>query len=107
MADFVLQDNQNVDVAIAFVDAAGNPASVDPGSVTAVLADGTEFTVTLDAAQTSVNVKALGPVTTGDVLTVSCTVGGTAIATPGTIAFDVISGPATAVTLTPGTPATN
>ena len=47
MADFLLGDSQNVDVALAFTDAAGNPVTgvtLDAGSVAATFADATEFT---------------------------------------------------------------
>ena len=109
MADFLLGDNQNVDVALAFTDAAGQPVTgvtLDPGSVSATFADATEFTVTVSADQSSVNVRAIGPVVTGDVLTVAGSVGGTPL-TPGTLAFDVVAGPASTITLTPGTPVAN
>lgn len=107
MADFVLQDNQNVDVAISFADAAGNPVAgpADPGSVIATLASGAEFSATVSADETSVNVRALGPLTTGDVLTVTASVGGVALS--GTLAFDAVVGPAAAIGLTPGTPVAN
>ena len=109
MADFLLGDSQNVDVALAFTDAAGNPVTgvtLDAGSVAATFADATEFTVTVSADQSSVNVRAIGPVVTGDVLTVTGSVGGVALA-PGTLPFDVVAGPATSNTLTPGTPVAN
>ena len=109
MADFLLGDSQNVDVALAFTDAAGQPVTgvtLDPGSATATFSDGTEFTVTVSADQLSVNVRAIGPVVVGDTLTVTGSVGGTALA-PGTLAFDVVAGPASSITLTPGTPVAN
>jgi hypothetical protein len=109
MADFLLADNQNVDVAVGLVDAAGNAVTgdvLDAGSVTAVFVDGTELTATVSADQTSVNVAALGPLTTDDVLTVTGTLNGVALA-PGTLAFDVGTGAPTGITLTPGTPVAN
>ena len=107
--DFQLLDNQNVDVAIALADAAGNPVTGDAlvaGSVTATFVDGTELSATVSADQTSVNVKSLGPVTFDDVLTVSGTLNGVALS-PGTLAFDVGVGTPTQITLAPGTPVTN
>ena len=109
MADFTLADNQNVDVAITLTDAAGNTvtgAVLDAGSVTATLADSTEFTVTVSADQSSVNVKAIGPLVTGDVLTVNGSFNGVAL-TAGTLAFDVQAGPPTTIGLVAGTPAVN
>ena len=109
MSDFVLTDSQNVDVAISLADAAGNAVSgvsLDAGSVTATLSSGTEFSATVSADQTSVNVRALGPVGTGDVLTVTGSFNGTAL-TPGTLAFDAVVGPPATVLLTPGTPVAN
>lgn len=101
-------DNQNVDVALKFVDAAGVPTTdIDSGSVTAVFADGSEFVVTVSADETSVNVASNGTVESGDVLTINATVNGVPLPDPGTIEINVEAGPATSVVLTPGTPNTN
>jgi hypothetical protein len=103
-----LLNNQNVDVAVGAVDAAGLPVSVtfDPGSVTATFADGAAFLVTISADEKTVNVKATGPLVTGDTLTVTASVAGVAL-TPATLPFDVQAPPPVAVTLTPGTPVAN
>ena len=103
-------DNQNVDIAVTFKDAAGvpvPPSAIDAGSLTGVFADGTEFTVTPSADQSSVNVKANGEVVSADTLTVNATVNGVALADPGTIDINVVAGPAVSVLLTPGTPVNN
>jgi hypothetical protein len=109
MADFPITDSQNVDLTLAITDAAGNAVTgdtLDPGSVTATFADGSEWTVTVSADQTSVNVKANGELTVDDLLTVTGSLNGVAL-TPGTLAFDVTTGVATAIGLNPGTPAAN
>jgi hypothetical protein len=108
MPDFQLGDHQNVDVVIALLDADGvtTKDAPDAGSVVAAFASGVELTATVSPDQTSVNVRANGPVTTGDVLTVSANFNGQPL-TPATLAFDVLTGPPVAVTLTPGTPVTN
>lgn len=106
MSDTPLQDNQDLTVAITFEDAAGNPVpdAIDAGTLTASFADGSALSATPSADQTSVLVTALGPLTTDDVLTVACTVGGAAFS--GTLAFDVGVGPATQMALTPGAAST-
>ena len=103
-----LLNNQNIDVAVGAADAAGTPVDVtfDAGTVIASFADGSAFQVVVSADEKSVNVKALGPVVTGDTLTVTGSVAGVAL-TPATLAFDVQLPPAVAVTLTPGTPVAN
>lgn len=102
MSDTPLQDNQELTVAITFEDAAGNPVpdAIDAGTLAASFADGSALSATPSADQTSVLVTALGPLTTDDVLTVTCTVSGVTFS--GTLAFDVGAGPATQMTLTPG-----
>jgi len=109
MADFVITDSQNVDLTLAITDAAGNAITgdvLDAGTVTAAFADGTEWTVTVSADQTTVNAKANGALTVSDLLTVNGSLNGVAL-TPGTLAFDVTTGTATAIGLTPGVPAAN
>jgi hypothetical protein len=107
MSDTPLQDDQDLTVAITFVDAAGNPVpdAIDAGSLTATFADGSALSAAIGSDNASVVVTALGPLTTDDVLSVSCTVSGAAFS--GTLAFDVGAGPATAMVLTPGTPEEN
>lgn len=109
MADFPITDSQNVDLTLGLTDAAGNAVTgdtLDPGSVTATFADGTEWTVTVSADQTTVNAKANGALTVGDVLTVNGSLNGVAL-TAGTMTFDVTTGVATTIGLSPGTPAAN
>ena len=109
MADFPITDSQNVDLTLAVADAAGNPVTgdvLDAGSVTAVFADGTEWTVTVSADQTTVNARANGALTVGDVLTVNGSLNGTAL-TPATMTFDVTTGVATTIGLSTGTPVAN
>jgi uncharacterized YccA/Bax inhibitor family protein len=96
-------------VAITLADAAGNPVTgdqLDAGSVTATFVDGTELSATVSADQTSVNVKALGPLTVDDVLTVTGSLNGVALS-PGTLAFDVGVGSPASIVLAPGTPVEN
>ena len=109
MADFPITDSQNVTLTLGLTDAAGNAVTgdvLDAGTVTASFADGTEWTVTVSADQTTVNAKANGALTVSDLLTVNGSLNGVAL-TPGTLAFDVTTGTATAIGLTPGTPAAN
>ena|ERR1035438_3560137 len=109
MADFQIADNQNVTLTLAVDDAAGNPVTgdtLDAGSVVATFADGSEWTVTVSADQTTVNVKANGALTIDDVLTVTGSIGGVAL-TSATMAFDVTTGVATTVGLSAGTPVAN
>jgi hypothetical protein len=106
MSDFALQDNQNVTLAIAPVDGAGNPtAPFDAGSVTATFPEGSNLTAVVSEDQTSVLVTAEGPLVTDDVLTITGTVGGTSVS----VAFpiDVDASAPTSITVTPGTPETN
>jgi hypothetical protein len=108
MSDFILLDDQNVDVAVNVVDDAGNVvpgATFDAGSVTATLPETTNLIATVSADQTSVNVRAEGPLTTDDVLTVTGAIAGTPYTA--TLPFDVdVSAPA-GLGLVPGTPEHN
>ena len=103
---FGLEDNQNVVVTVGFADAAGNavPDAIDAGTLSAVFADGTEVTASVNADNT-ITVTALGPLTKSDVLSVSCTVGG--VAFTGTADFTIGASAPTGLTLSEGTPATN
>lgn len=110
MPDFVLQDDQNVDVAVQLGDDAGNGVNdqdLDAGSVTAVVSDDSVAVAVVSDDQTSVNVKALGPEATGATVTVSGTVDGNPVANPGVFTFDVTTSPVTTILLTPGTPQHN
>ena len=109
MADFQITDSQNVTLTLAVADAAGNAVTgdtLDAGSVTAAFADGSEWTVTVSADQTTVNAKANGALTVDDVLTVNGSLAGVAL-TPATMAFDVTTGVATTIGLTAGSPVAN
>ena len=106
MADFILGDAQHVTLAIAPADSAGNPtAPFDAGSVTASFPETTNLTAVVSPDQLSVLVTAEGPLVTGDVLTITGTVGGT----PVSVAFpmDVTAGPPATIIVTPGTPTAN
>lgn len=108
MTDFVLKSNENVTVAVGAVDSTGTPVTVtfDPGTVLATVSDAGALSVTVAADELSINVKALGPVTTADVVTVTGSVAGVAL-TLATLAVDVVPAPAVAITLTPGVVSTN
>ena len=109
MADFQITDSQNVDLTLAVADSAGNPVTgdvLDAGTVLPTFADGSEWTVTVSADQTTVNVKANGKLTIDDVLTIPGSLNGVAL-TPATMAFDVLTGTATTIGVTAGTPAAN
>ena len=103
---FGLEDNQNVVITVGFDDAAGNavPDAIDAGSLSAVFADGSEVSAVVNADNT-ITVTALGPLTSDDVLTVTCTVNGTPFT--GTAAFTIGTSVPTGLTLTEGTPETN
>jgi hypothetical protein len=108
MADFILGDGQNVDLGIVpGPDAAGNPTAgaFDAGSVTATLPESTNLIATVSADQTSINVKAEGPLTTDDVLTITGTVNGASVTVD--FPFDVDAEAPTDITVTPGTPVAN
>ena len=107
MADFILQDNEHVTLAIQPVDAAGNPtAGFDDGSVTATFPETSNLTAVVSQPdQLSVLVTAEGPLVTDDVLTITGTVGGVSVST--TFPFDVTAGPPSAIDVTPGTPEAN
>jgi len=108
MADFILGDGQNVDLGIVpGTDAAGNPttAPFDAGSVTATLPEATNLVATVSADQTSINVKAEGPLVVDDVLTISGTVNGVPVTAD--FPFDVDAEAPTTITVTPGTPNAN
>jgi hypothetical protein len=106
MSDFILQDDQNVTLAISPVDAAGNPAGAfDAGSVTATFPETSNLTAVVSADQTSVLVTALGPLTTDDVLTIAGDVNGQSVSVA--FPFDVDASAPTAINVTPGTPETN
>jgi hypothetical protein len=108
MADFILGDGENVTLTIApGPDAAGNPTTVpfDAGSVTATFPETTNLTATVSADQTSILVKADGPLTTDDVLTITGTVNGVTVTAE--FPFDVDAEAPTDVVVTPGTPVAN
>ena len=103
MADFQLQTNQNVTVAIGTTPT----ATLDAGSVTAEVSDQSALTAVVSADQTSVLVTALGPAVTDVTVTVNGSVGGVACL-PGVLPIDTVSPAAQVqITLTPGTPVTN
>jgi hypothetical protein len=109
MADTILQDNQNVTVAIGFSDKAGNPVTgttLDAGSVTATFPETSNLTAVVSADQTSVLVTSEGPLVVGDVLTVTGSLNGAPL-TAGTLPFDVTASAPASITLTPGTPVAN
>ncbi len=108
MADFVLKSNENVTVSVGAVDSTGTPVTVtfDPGTGLATVSDAGALSAVVSADELSVVVKALGPLTTADIVTVTGSVSGVAL-TPATLAVDVVPAPAVAITLTPGVVATN
>lgn len=109
MPDFVLADDQNVNVAINLVDDANNVVqgqTLDAGSVTATVSDPAILEVAVAADQTTMNVKALGPEATGVTVTVTGSVAGTAL-TDGVLTVDVNASGATAIGLVPGAPVHN
>lgn len=95
MSDFQLEQGDQVVVNISTTTGVG----LDAGSVAASFADATEWTTTIAADQSSITVEATGALVVGDLLTVTGTIGGTAV-TPGTLSFDEVAVPA--ITLTPG-----
>jgi hypothetical protein len=108
MTDFLLQDNQNVTLAIApGPDAVGNPttAPFDPGSVTAVFPETSNLTAVVSEDQTSILVTSEGPLVVDDVLTITGSVGGVVITDQ--FPFDVDASAPTAIVVTPGVPQVN
>jgi len=103
MADFVLKNNENVTLTIGAVDGLATPVAVtfDAGTVLVTVSDPGAVVATVSADETSVNIKALGPVIVGDVITVSGSVQGVAL-TPANFTVDVQPSAPVAITLTPG-----
>ena len=97
-----MQVNQNFDIPVIVTNADGSAATLDPGAP--ATANDPSITVTLDAAQNSVNVRSADVVVAAAVLTVDGAVGGVK-ATPGTFDFTVDAAPVPA-TITFGPPTT-
>jgi hypothetical protein len=106
MPDFVLQDDQEVVVALEPADAANNPipAGFDAGTVTAVSSVPTALEVVVSADQTSYTATAVGPEETGVTVTVNGAVDGVAAPNPSVLTFDITASPLTSINQTPGTP---
>lgn len=107
--DFVLEDDQNVDCEVQGIDDAGNIVTgveADAGTVTAEVSDPTILEATVSADQSSVNIKALGPIATGTTVTVNGSVNGAALIA-GTLAVDVVDSAVTTIGIIPGTPVHN
>ena len=108
MADFLIQDDENVTLAIApGPDAVGNPttAPFDAGSVTANFPETSNLTAVVSEDQTSILVTSEGPLVVDDVLTITGTVGGVKIVD--LFPMDVTASAPTAILVTPGTPQLN
>lgn len=109
MSDFVLLDDQNVNVAVAILDKAGNPTGdvFDAGTLTAVAADG-NVSVTVSADQTSFNVAAVGPLVTAESIAINGSVNGTALPEATFVVnVDADAANPAGIGLTPGTPVAN
>src|ERR1035437_1294095 len=102
MTNLNLGDAQTVVIDIFPADPTGATTGLafDAGSVTAILSDTVEAEVTVDASQTFVTVRALGPVdAAADALLVSGTVttaSGT-VSLSGTFSFNVSAGAPTSI----------
>ncbi len=110
MADFQLETGFQVPCGVVVLDQNGAAiagAVLDAGSGSASTSDPTTLTATLSSDETSVDVVTVGPLGTGEVVTVAGSVGGVALT--GTLVVDVIAVPqvATSLSLTPGTPVAN
>lgn len=108
MTDFILEDDQNVDIAIQVGDEVGNivaGAALDAGSVTATADSPDDFTITVSEDQSTVNVKSNGELVTDATVTVSGTLVGAPLT--GEIAIDVVDSAPANLVLVPGTPQTN
>ena len=95
-----MQTQQNFDIPVIVTAADGSNPPLDAGA-TATVSDGS-VTATLNAEQTSVNVRSSDGVVAGVVLTVEGAVNGLACVA-GTFTFDVDAAPVPA-TITLGTP---
>jgi len=101
---FQLQDDQQVELAISYLDAAGNPATVD-GSTSWASSDETVLTVEPSADGTSATARAVGPLGTAQVQTTAdADLGEGVVAISGVLDVEVIASQAVTATITPGEP---
>ena len=110
MADFQLETGFQVTDTVVVLDQNGAViagAVLDAGTGTVSVSDPTVLTATLSADQSSVDVVTVGPLGTGEVVTIDGSVGGVALT--GTQTIDVIAVPQTPTSLglVAGTPVAN
>jgi hypothetical protein len=97
---FKLQDNQALDLAVQAVDEAGNPTSIDDGSVAWSVSDESVLSLSVSEGGASATVVATGKLGTCQVAAVDTASGGASFA--GTLDVEVGVGPA--VSIVPGEP---
>lgn len=110
MADFQLETGFQVTCAVVVLDQNGaeiQGAVLDASTGAVSTSDATTLTATLSSDQSSVDVVTVGPLGTGEVVTLDGSVGGAALV--GTFVVDVIAVPQTptSLSLVPGTPVAN
>jgi hypothetical protein len=110
MADFQLETGFQVTDTVVVLDQNGAAISglaLDAATGAVAVSDATVLTATLSADQATVDVKTVGPLGTGEVVTITGSVGGVALT--GTQTIDVIAVPQTPTSLglVPGTPVAN
>ena len=103
MADYQLTQGYETVAAVSVDDQNGNAISgdsLDAGSGSVSVSDSTTLSATLSSDQTSVTIESIAGEVTDNVVTISGTVGGTALM--GTLAVDVVAPVPTSLGLTPG-----
>lgn len=111
MADFVLQDDQNVELTLQLTDDAGNIVGALPAGVTVAWATANDpdsaLAITPSADTLSCNVKATGKLATGAQVTATATLPPATAPVTAVLAIDVVTSPATGFGIVPGAPAHN
>ena len=102
MATLQLTDAQHCPLAFQAVDAAGNPVTIPPSSITWASSNPSIVAATPSADGTSCDVAAVGPLGTSQV-GVSVVVNATLTLT-GTLDVSVVAGAAATIQIVPGTP---
>lgn len=110
MADFQLETGFQVTDTVVVLDQNGaviTGAVLDASTGSVTVSDSTVLTATLSADQSTVDVKTVGPLGVGEVVSIAGSVGGVALT--GQQVIDVIAQPqvATSLGLVPGTPVAN
>lgn len=99
---FILQDNQEFDLAVQLVDAAGNPVPLGDGDAIAFASSDESVLVVADHGDGTATATATGKLGTAQVQATDTETDGDTIRE--TLDVQIVTGPATSVTITPGEP---